>query len=194
MYADHVPKIRDGMRSDPETFARGVMFAILSIQQPITRVPAMLRDVARVGDSSSALNPAMKYDGWQYMQDHATATWRDVCALENTRDALVRLLCVPSLGIVKAAFVCQFLGHDIGCLDTHNLRKLGLPMDSFKNHALRGGRSVQGFSSRQIDNYFSIAYGRGRGRRFWDNWCNERAPAYAVTAEEISALHLEIVS
>jgi hypothetical protein len=193
MYAEHVPKIRDGMLSDPETFARGVMFAILSIQQPITRVPAMLQDVAKVGEISTALNPAMKYDGWDYMQNHATAVWRDVVAMD-TRDALVRLLSVPSLGIVKAAFVLQFLGHDIGCLDTHNLRKLGLPMDSFKNHAKRGGRSVQGFTSRQIDTYFSIAYGQGRGREFWDNWCNERAPAYAMTGDEISALHMEVIA
>jgi hypothetical protein len=192
MYAEHIPQINAGMRDCPEVFARGVMFSILSIRQPITRIPKMLRDLDKNGENSTALNPAMKFDGWQYMQDHATATWRDVCALD-TRDALVRLLAVPSLGIVKAAFVLQFLGHDIACLDTHNLNKLGLSLRTFANHCRTGRSHTGGFTSRQIDLYFSLAATHGRAESFWDTWCNERAPAYGITGDEISALHLEII-
>ena len=192
MYSDHVKLINAGMRADPEVFARGVMFAILSIRQPIDRVPELLADLDRNGENSIALNPAMKYDGWAYLQNHACALWRDVCALD-TRDALVRLLAVPSLGIVKAAFVLQFLGHDIACLDTHNLRKSGLSMRAFTNHSVKGSRSIQGFTSRQIDLYFAHAHGEGFAQRFWDTWCKERAPAYAMTAEQISELHLAII-
>ena len=194
MYDKHVPQIAAGMRADPETFARGVMFAICSIRQPITRVPELLRDLDANGETSVALNPVMKYDGYMYLQHHATATWRDVCALTRTRDALVRLLAVPSLGLVKAAFVLQFLGHDIACLDTHNLNKLKLSLRTFTNHSARGGKAVHGFTSKQIDLYMRLAYGKGRGKRFWNEWCEDRAVAYAMTAEEISALHLEVVS
>ena len=192
MYDDHVPQINAGMRADPETFGRGVMFAICSIRQPIDRVPALLKDIDLNGELSTSLNPYMKFEGWRFLQGHTSALWRDVCAME-TRDALVRLLCVPSLGIVKSAFVLQFLGHDIACLDTHNLRKLGLDYRAFRVDG-NGKAGRPPVSSKKIDRYLKLAARKGSARKFWDNWCNERAPAYAMTGEEISALHLEIIS
>lgn len=184
------------MREDPETFARGVMFAVCSIRQPVERVPAMLRDIDLNGRHAEALAMPMKYFAWDYLQDHATSTWRDVCGL-GTRDALLRLLAVPALGIVKSAFVLQFLGHDIGCMDTRNLRREKVPIRAFSNHMCGAPGSTGGYRSKQIDRYWKLAHGRAEA--LWNAWCTEvaedrwRENTRTLTADEVSALHLEIV-
>lgn len=196
MYATEVPKIREGMVSDPETFARGIMFAVCSIRQSVERVPDMLRDIDRRGERSEALAMGMKLDAYLYLQDHATAVWRDVVAME-TRDALVRLLAVPSLGIVKSAFVLQFLGHNIGCMDTRNLRREGLDYRAFRVDG-NGKAGRPPVSSKRIDKYFAIA--GGRAEELWNRWCHEvaedhwRENSRNLTAQEVSDLHLEVIS
>jgi hypothetical protein len=196
MYASEMPRIRDGMLADPETFARGIMFAVCSIRQSVERVPALLRDIDANGERAEALAMAMKLDAYLYLQAHATALWRDVRHME-TRDALVRLLAVPSLGIVKSAFVLQFLGHNIGCMDTRNLRREGIDYRAFRVDG-NGKLGRPPVSSRRIDLYFTIA--GGRAEELWDTWCNEvaedrwRENTRNLTAQEVSDLHLEVIS
>jgi hypothetical protein len=193
MYAEHVPKINAGMRHDPEAFIRGVMFAVCSIRQPVEDVPGMLDDISRHGANAEALAMPMKHGAWEYLQHYGTRLWLDVCAMD-TRDALIRLLSVPGLGIVKAAFVLQFLGHDIGCLDTRNLRRESISMRAFTNHADIRSTSVCGYRSQQINLYFKLA--GGRAKELWDTWCAEvsKDRPHVGTPEEVSALHLSIIA
>ena len=189
MYDKHNPQIAAGMKSDPETFARGVLFSALSARQPIISVPDMLRDVDRNGADAIALALPNKFECYDFLQSHATRTWREV--LERTTAETVRHLAftVPGLGIVKAAFVLQLMGHDIACLDTHNMRKLGLKETAFKNN----GRANP-YSKPQFKRYLKLAFGGGQSRRYWDDWCTDRAMFYERTPEDISALHLAIIN
>lgn len=195
MYASEMPLIRDGMLSDPEIFLRGIMFAVCSIRQPVERVPGMLRDIDLNGTRAEALAMPMKYMAYDYLQHHASALWRDVRHME-TRDGLVRLLAVPSLGIVKSAFVLQFLGHDIGCMDTRNLAREGIDYRAFRVDG-NGKAGRPPVSSRRIDMYFKIA--GGRAAELWNRWCIEvaadrwRENSKTMTAQDVSELHLEII-
>lgn len=190
MYAEHVPMINDAMRADADTFARGLLFSILSARQPIQHVPEMLRDIDRNGEDAEALALPRKFEGFLYLQEHARELWRDVTGfrLDETRDALQYLTKVPGLGIVKSAFALQFLGHDIGCLDTHNLRREKIPERAFTCH---GDGQVNGYRLPQFDRYMSLAF--GRARELWDTWCNQLAGLRDMLPEEVSALHLAIL-
>jgi hypothetical protein len=156
----------------------------------------MLNDIVKNGENAEALAFPMKYFAWDYLQSHATRTWHDVLGAPTTRAALERLMLVPSLGIVKSAFVLQFLGHDIGCLDTRNLRREGINMNAFKCHSVPASRrgSVAGYTRQQMDKYVLLA--GGRAEELWDTWCREVArarPHSFDNAEAVSALHLTII-
>lgn len=192
MYRDEVTAISGAMQDNIASFRRGVMFAICSIRQPVETVPSMLDEIDARGSEAEALAMPMKFEGWRYVTEHGERLRADVLAMSD-RDALVRLLAVPSLGIVKAAFVLQFLGRDIGCLDTHNLRRLNIPMRKFSasNHGQKG--KPAGYSTGQIDLYFELA--GGKAQLLWDTWCAQVAkmrPDLFPDAEYVSRLHLAI--
>ncbi len=191
MYAEHVPLINEAMRGDAETFGRGVLFSILSARQPIQTIPDQLRDVDRNGGESASLALYRKWQGWEYLQANCASLHKLICgfSLTETREALETLTIVPGLGIVKSAFVLQFLGFDIGCLDTHNLKRENIPLEAFKMNG--PNRGLNGFYRSQFDKYMKLA--GGRARELWDTWCTQIAPMRDMTAEQISELHLAIL-
>lgn len=189
MYDKHNPPIAAGMRSDPETFARGVLFSCMSARQPIITVPDMMRDVDRHGGDAKSLALPNKLACWEYLQAHATRTWE--ATLERPTGAALEYLAreVPGLGIVKAAFVLQLAGRDIACLDSHNLRKLGMREKFFKLGRKDGHKNP---TRPKLAKYLELA--AGKSRQFWDEWCIDRAAFYERTPDDISALHLAIIN
>jgi len=188
MYADHVPQINAAMREDPEIFARGVMFASLSIRQPVENVPAYLDDLDRTGADSSYLL-GMKRATYRHVMAHRQGLWADVCAvgLDRPQDAIARLLEVPGLGIVKSAFIAQFLGHDVACLDSRNVAREGRALRAWRTDGLPPARLA-----RKVDAYCAETW--GKAEFYWDAWCADVASARPRhTAQEISALHLAIL-
>lgn len=188
MYADHVPLINEAMRSDAAAFARGVMFASLSIRQPVENVPAYLDDLDRTGAESIYLLH-WKRETYRHIMAHGEALWRDVCAapLDRPQDAIAALLGVPGLGIVKSAFIAQFLGHDVACLDSRNVAREGRALRAWRVDGLSPARI-----SAKVDAYCAETW--GKAEFYWDAWCEDVATARPRhTAQEISALHLAIL-
>lgn len=182
MYRNHVPPINATMRGSVDGFKRGCMFAILSIRQPITVVPDQLAAIVS-GDLSPLFGH--KVNAYSYLEEHGAALHRDVCALKCPLKAIERLLDVPGLGIVKAAFICQFLGFNVACLDTRNVKREGRNPRAFRTD----GKSPDKLR-KKVAAY--VAETRGKARFYWDAWCKDVAVVYKLTAEEISELHLAI--
>ncbi len=189
MYAEHNPKIADGMRRDPETFIRGALFALLSIRQPVIYVPDMLSEVSREGRNAQSLF-GFKRDAYDHLQEHGTSLWQAVTRAQTPRAAIVAALSVPGLGIVKGTFVAQLAGHDVACLDSRNMKRLGMPMRAWRSDGIIG-KTAPAFQ-RKLDRYLSLV--EGRAEEFWNDWCNDVAPRWKMSAHEISALHLSIVN
>jgi len=184
-YATVVPKINAAMRDNPDTFARGLMFAILSARQPFDRVREMMVQVDAVGAKAKSLF-GWKRGAYIYIQEHKETLWREVCAATDTHEALLILSRVPGLGIVKSAFVLQFLGHDIACLDTRNIQREKLNRIEYKvnksqpkHYAAKAGQYIQET--------------QGRACELWDAWCADVAKIYHMTPQECSERHLDIV-
>lgn len=194
MYAEHVPTIAHAMREDLDTFKRGVLFAILSIRQPIRNVPAMLDDVERESASSVYLF-GHKRKAYAWLQVNAERLWLHLkCDAgapepEASRAALHRLIEVPGLGVVKAGFVAQLMGFDIACLDSRNVTRQGREPRAYRldPRDMQGGRR-----KRIVDAY--VADVGGQAAEYWDAWCEYVAPFHGLEAFEVSALHLAILS
>jgi hypothetical protein len=180
-----------GMRENPDTFIRGVLFAVCSIQQSIIRVPMQLRDIDR-GNLSPLFGH--KREAYDYLQDHGCGVWHDIAwrteRAPDVAEYVIGALCkVPGLGIVKSAFIAQMLGHDVACLDTINIRREKRNPRAYRSDG-PDRKSTAAFQ-RKIQRYVAETF--GRAEHYWNSWCIDRADFYEMTPEEMSAIHLEVI-
>ena len=187
MYATHVPQINGAMRADLATFKRGIMFAILSARVQFPRAPDQCADLAKMGKDAKCLW-GHKYGAYLYLEEHGETLWRQGCAERDSEQALCLLTKIPGLGIVKAAFVLQMLGHDIACLDVRNIIRDGRDPRAFRSDA-REKASPQW--RKKIARY--VAETKGQAQFYWDRWCEEVAKDYGSTAERISQDHVNAI-
>lgn len=184
MYADHVPIINAAMRADPDVFAQGVLFAFASARIQFVKVPDVLDDIRHRGDKSPHLF-SWKRDAYRYLQANKRDLWLRVCAETDTRKAL-RIICeIPGVGLTKGAFVLQFLGHDIACLDSRNADREGLDA----NYYMKAKNAKGVLCERRLEHYCRLAM--GRARELWDIWCEQIAGIYGHTPEYISVCHVD---
>lgn len=187
MYARHVPIISEYMRASPEGFARGVLFVILSIRQKIRNVPAQLEAVTTGEDTSYLFGH--KREAYAYVSENAVALLHAVTTAQDECEALDALTRVPGLGVVKAAFVLQLMGFDVACLDSRNIKREGRNARAFRSDGEQ--RKTLPSFRRKIELY--VGETKGKAEHYWDTWCADVATEYDMTADEVSALHLEIV-
>jgi hypothetical protein len=186
MYGNHVPTICAAMRDNPDTFARGVTFVVLTIRQMITVVPDQMAEVDAEGDYARALF-GHKRDAYRYLQAHKCELWRDMLAARDTAEAIQVMCRVPGLAIVKSAFVCQLMGFDVACLDSRNIDREGRDPEAYNLHGKKtGARFVA-----KVAEYVNET--AGRARNLWNAWCEDAAEVYGRTAEAISAIHLDCI-
>ena len=184
MYDAHNPLIAAAMRECPDTFARGILFAVCSMRQAIVNVPDQLEQIDQ-GDMEPLFG--FKLNAWQYAFDHRAELHSAVLAAPDNATRIDVLCRVPGLGIVKAAFVLQLMGFDVGCLDSRNVKREGRNPRAFRTDGKKTGPAFH----RKIARY--LAETEGKSRYYWDTWCCDVAERYGKTPVEISALHLAIV-
>lgn len=184
MYSNHVPYLAREIHAHHSVFKRAVIFAALSARVRFARVPDLVRDVDRNGADAAALW-SWKGGTYNFMEEHAPALHLQLLrAGRDTAHAMHIITRVPGMGPIKGAFVLQMMGHDIACLDTRNTARLGIDMDTFDTH----GRPV---TQKTITRYMDVA--AGRAQELWDVWCEDVAEDSAMSAERISALHLDCI-
>jgi hypothetical protein len=192
MYSDHVPLISKSMRNSEDCFCNAVMFAVLSARVKFDRVPNMCRDLRAKGVKCKALW-GWKLDAYKYLQEHREDLWKTCIAAPYTRqgaiDCISALTTIPGMGIVKAAFVAQMLGHNVACLDTRNIQRDGRNPRAYKTDSKI---KKQPRMKRLIEHYVSETW--GTAQYYWDTWCNEVGPDYGMTPEGISLKHVVAVA
>lgn len=188
MYQDQVSIINAGMRADPDTFVRGVTFAVLSIRTQFVRVYEQMVEVENTGLNARSLW-GYKRGAYDFLRKNKFALWALVSGADTSEEAISNLVSIPGIGIVKAAFVAQMMGHDIGCLDTRNIARLGLDPREWRTD---GEERKHGSAfKRKITRYVDAT--NGRAEELWNDWCEDVASVYKTTAEDISRDHLVIV-
>lgn len=192
MYDRDMPAMREIALSSPEGLTRVIAFVLATIQQPLQSVANQMADIKINGADSKYLFGS-KRQGYQYAVDHAQVIFAAVVkAVEigDTVGAVDVLTNIPSLGIVKASFVAQICGLEVACLDTHNLRRLGLGETAFKL-----AKSVKPETKRKkIADYVRICAETGGARHWWNSWCEfvagNRANRSLTSGDAVSAYHV----
>jgi hypothetical protein len=176
------------MRADPDIFARGITFVFLSIRTQFVRVAQQIAEVEAAGTNARALW-GHKRGAYDYLRKNKYALFDAMVSAHDTENAIGLITTIPGVGIVKAAFVCQLMGHDVGCLDTRNIQRMGLNPREYRTD---GEARKQGLAfKRKISRYVDATY--GKAEPLWNDWCEDVAKIYKVSAEEISRDHLVIV-
>lgn len=188
MYQDHVPILNAGMRLDPDTFVRGVTFAFLSMRTQFIRVAGQMAEVDRAGSNARALW-GFKRGAYDFLRLNKFDLHTRVVAATDSETAIAALTTIPGMGIVKSAFVCQMMGHDVGCLDTRNIKRLGLDPNEYKTRG-EHDKTTAAFK-RKVGRYVDAT--NGQAEALWNDWCEDVAKVYAVSGEDISRQHLVIV-
>lgn len=171
---------------------------LLSIRQPFYMMPRQMADVARNGLESPYLF-GWKRDGLAYVIRNRHALHRAACAYRdgtmNLDSLILEYLAVPGLGIVKASFLAQMTVGDGACLDTLNLRTLGLSETAFRLSKALTVATVR----KRITTYNAVWRSVGDSAHWWDSWCafvgdrthNDRGAAIGGfrNAAHVSATH-----
>lgn len=190
MYSTDVPAIRARALASPDGLAGAILFALLSIRQPFGTLNTATRDVAQRGSLSKYLW-GFKRVAYDYVQEHKVTLWAEVCAATDAVEAIDVLSRVPGLGLVKAGFVAQMLGHDVACFDSRNLETLELTGRAFRFEKARLKRPAT--RRRKIAEYVEITRDTGGAAHWWDHWCAGIAPSLGATAREVSGWHVRYV-
>lgn len=125
----------------------------------------------------------------EYVDAHARSLYDALVANPTRVDAVESLLDVPGLDTVKAGFVAQLLGYDVGCLDVHNLRRFNLNANAFTASALKTRERRR----EKIAHYADVCDRCGGSLRLWADWCDliaRRYPQQFADGADVSTRHV----
>ena len=194
MYKTDAAKMARHASRSPAGLTDLITFALLTIQQPLQTVERQFADVREHGAASKYLFGS-KREGFAYAVEHADmlhAALMSAIATDDIVGAIDLIALVPGLGTVKSAFVCQMAGLNIGCLDRHNLARLGLKEDAFKlpKTLLPETRRAK------IAEYVRYTQSICNAEAWWNDWCSivaGRRGSPLKTAQAVSRFHCQAI-
>lgn len=195
MYNRDAKKIAKFALKNPDNLVRVATFVLTTIQAGLATTHNQMLDIDKHGADSKYLWNN-KRDGYLYLQEHKQVLYGAIKEAVKANDAVGAidvLTNVPSLGIVKAAFVVQMCGLDVACIDSHNCDRLGLPRT-----ALRFNKNVKpDVKRKKIADYVTFTRKTGGSEYWWDTWCNyvagNRANKSLDTGDKVSKFHVTAV-
>ena len=183
MYADHQPIIAEYALASPAGFARTVTFVLATVKRYFYNVHLVL-------DRPAYFTPAGQR-GYAYVQCAAHDLWQFATAGCATADRLRRYMDIPGLAYCKAGFLCQLVHGQVGCLDTHNLKRFGLSPTAF-----RVPNTTEASTERLRVYVTTCEVTAGGPQALWDDWCHLQARLYPLVwrdAEHVSAYHVACI-
>jgi hypothetical protein len=191
MYDRDMPLIKAHALASPDGLVDLGVFCISTIRQPFQQMKVQMDDYRANGVNAKMLF-GHKRAGVEYLIEHKRVLHAAIVEAVKCGDAVAAidvLTNVPGLGIVKAAFVAQCCGLEVACLDSHNLTRLGLPVDSLK--MAKGLKRETRLA--KIAKYVALCRETGGSRYWWDSWCEYvagRRNSPLKTGDEVSAFHV----
>jgi hypothetical protein len=199
MYKRDVAIIAEHAANSPQGLVDVAEFVLCTIQAGLSTVKAQRLDIAETGLASRFLW-GKKSEGLAYIQQNADWLWLKLHHLkekgpsnpEVIAEATLLLMQVPNLGMVKASFVLQCLGFNTACIDSHNLKRLGL-----KPSAVKVSPKLSPEKKRaKVLAYVELCQKQGT-EYWWDTWCEHVAGNQANrrldTGDAVSAYHVDCV-
>ena len=158
-------------QASPDTFPGIAALVLLSIQQPFVQMPRQIADVAQDGAESQWLF-GYKSAGFDFVRRNKRALWESARACHAGKisldDLILDYLAIPNMGIVKASFLAQMTVGQGACLDTLNLRTMGLSETAFRTPKALKPVSIR----KRIATYNAAWRAHGDSAYWWDSWCD----------------------
>ena len=196
--AQDIGTIAAACAQDYATFKRAALVCMLSARRPFAIVGDVVRDVEINGADRSRWPSAAQKRGVAWLESgQGKALWVLLTANDAVRrDAKVALALAtqcPALGLAKGGFLCQMVGIDVGCLDTHNIDKYELPRDALRLRK-EGAAATK---ARAINAYVALCDRLGGSAFLWGAWCEYVADLYPdvyASGRDVSARHVAYVN
>ena len=141
-----------------------------------------------------------KGDGLDYTRQNDAFLWGKINHIKQSMGtdsveacvaAIELFLAVPNLGMVKAAFAAQCLGFNVACIDSHNLKRLGM-----NENQVKLGKVKPETRTKNITAYVEMTQEQG-SEYWWDSWCEyvagNQANRQLDTGDVVSRYHVECV-
>lgn len=167
-----------------------LLFVVATIRTPIYRVGPKL-DAIRRGQWHGMQNRVATRRAAEYVAANVHDIYRRLQRCDTRVDAVELFTEVPGLDTVKAGFVAQLLGYDVGCLDVHNLERFGLSRDAFRVYGVRSRERVR----ERIAHYVDVCDRCGGSLALWASWCDLIAARYRRQFDggaTVSRLHVTL--
>ena len=200
MYDTHAMEISEHALKTPKGLLDVITFVFTTIQQPLSSCKNQLNDIDLHGTESKYLFGS-KRAGLKYAMENKTRLFWKVQELQKESLENIDTVCkavrlfmeVPGLGAVKASFVCQMLGFNVSCIDSHNLNRLGMEL---KDVTIPNSLTEK-TKMKKIKAYVHLTQRKGTVY-WWNSWCNYVASKGGLnktltTGNEVSAFHVECV-
>lgn len=177
MYKIHVPIIKANAEYSDPWVAAIFRFVMHTIRRPFYEVGPL-----------NVLTKPQK-EGMRYVESNVKELRELLNSGISLEEKITRLLVVKGMNIPKVSFVLQLTGHEIGCIDTHNAKLLGLDQNDLIQ------RKDRPLNREKIWRYIGLCQSTkmGGSQTMWDNWCTmiaERYPDKFTDAKEVSRKHL----
>lgn len=178
--------------SDRNTLDVGA-FVLLTIKSQFSGVGNALAKV-RSGDAGPLWG--WKHLGYEYLHEHRKYYWKRAREAREGRiwinDLMRDYLRVPGLGLPKAGFAVQLLTGEAGCMDMHNLERLGMQARDFTIPKRRDPDDQLRVIDECIENYLYVCAQAGGSAKLWDDWCEYVGDLYSVydDADDVSRRHV----
>lgn len=184
----------------PDGLVDVVEFVLCTIQAGLSTVK-MQRDNIAVDGLNSRFLWGQKGDGLAYVMERKEYLWGKVYAIaergysdvDAIADVIELFMAVPNLGMVKAAFVAQCLGFNVACIDSHNLKRLGMSPQAVKVNLKAKPATIR----KKVVEYIHMTQIEG-SEYWWDSWCEyvagNRANKDLDTGDVVSRFHVECVT
>jgi len=200
MYDIHAMEISEHALKTPQGLLDVITFVFTTIQQPLSSCKNQLNDIDLHGTESKYLFGS-KRAGLKYAIENKTRLFWKVQELQKESLENIDTVCkavrlfmeVPGLGAVKASFVCQMLGFNVSCIDSHNLNRLGMDL---KDVTIPNSLTEK-TKMKKIKAYVHLTQRKGTVY-WWNSWCDYVASKGGMnktltTGNEVSAFHVECV-
>ena len=201
MYNRDCKAIAEHASKSPQGLVDVIEFTLCTIQAGLSTVKAQRLDIQKTGLDSKYLW-GKKSDGLNYAIWNSHYLFSKLTHLQQQSlndpdvitEGIMLLMKVPNLGMVKASFVMQMLGFNVACIDSHNIKRLGLKPSAVQTPP---AKMKEASKRKKVTTYVEMCQIEGT-EYWWDTWCEHvagnRANKALDTGDVVSRYHVECVA
>ena len=176
-------------KESPDNLKWTKALALTSIRQDFWLLRSQLLDLKKYGVQSKYLFGS-KRAGWEYILNNKEILYDKIYSNKiSLAEKLLEVASIPNIGLAKGSFILQLTLGKVGCLDTHNLHRFGIPPTVFKLGKLKYNTAL-----RKAEYYIKTCEDLGGSEYLWNSWCEfvaEKYPWKYKNANQVSKLHVD---